>query len=228
MRKKIFQWLGKEFVALSCEGKAGLTGAEETQEIFSRFSDELRAIGLSLDNTVRTRLWTRDRESRNLASQLRTKILSGRARSASSSYIAPVHFASDARVALDLLAIRPSRPGLAKILKEYDPPVTPLRYVSYDSIVFLSGDSDAAPTLAGQVNAVVPRLSASLEDTGTSWDKAVKISFFLHRSENLDTLKKLFKAMVQVDTPHMEYAFVDGYSREGKFIEIEVTAKGPH
>ncbi len=29
MRKKIFQWLGREFVALSCEGKAGLTGTEE-------------------------------------------------------------------------------------------------------------------------------------------------------------------------------------------------------
>lgn len=226
MRKKIFHWLGKEFVALSCEGKAGLNGTEETEEIFLRFSDELKAIGLSLDNTVRTRLWTRDRESRNLASQVRTKILSGRARSASSSYIAPVYFASEARVALDLLAIKPTRPGLAKILKEYDPPVTPLRYVNYDSIVFLSGDSHAAPTLEDQVNAIVPRLSTSLEDAGTSWDKAVKISFFLHRSQTLNTLKELFKAIVNVETPHLEYAFVDGYSREGKFIEIEVTASG--
>jgi enamine deaminase RidA (YjgF/YER057c/UK114 family) len=226
VRKKIFHWLGKEFIALSCEGNAGLNGTEETQEIFSRFSDELRARGLSLDNTVRTRLWTRDRESRNLASQVRTKILSGRARSASSSYIAPVYFASEARIALDLLAIEPSRPGLVKILKEYDPPVTPLRYVSYDSIVFLSGDSDDAPTLADQVNAIVPRLSASLEDAGTSWDKAVKISFFLHRNQNLNRLKELFKAIVDVEIPHLEYAFVDGYSREGKFIEIEVAASG--
>lgn len=226
MRKKIFHWLGKEFVALSCEGKAGLSGTEETQEIFSRFSDELRAIGLSLDDTVRTRLWARDKESRNLGSQLRTKALSGRARSASSSYIAPGHFASDARVALDLLAIKPSRPNLEKILREYDPPVTPLRYVSYDSIIFLSGDSDAAPTLADQVNAIVPRLSASLADAGTSWDKAVKISFFLHRSQNRRSLQELFKAIVNIEIPHVEYTFVDGYSREGKFIEIEVTASG--
>ena len=56
MRKKIFQWLGREFVALSCEGKAGLTGTEEAWEIFRRFDGELLEMGLSLENTVRTRL----------------------------------------------------------------------------------------------------------------------------------------------------------------------------
>ena len=125
MRKNIFQWLGREFVALSCEGKAGLTPTEEAQEIFSRFDEELRAMGLSLENTVRTRLWGRDRESRNLGSNERVKVLSGKARSASSSYIAPRHFDSGACVALDLLAMSPSRRGDEKTLKEYDRPSFP-------------------------------------------------------------------------------------------------------
>ncbi len=224
MRKNIFQWLGREFVALSCEGKAGLTPTEEAQEIFSRFDEELRAMGLSLENTVRTRLWGRDRESRNLGSNERVKVLSGKARSASSSYIAPRHFDSGACVALDLLAMSPSRRGDEKTLKEYDPPIVPLRYLIYDSVVFLSGVTAVLPTLGDQLADILPRISGSLNDAGSSWNKAVKVSFFLHRSQKLENLKGLFGKTVTAQSPQMEYAFVDGYSAEGKLIEIEVTA----
>jgi enamine deaminase RidA (YjgF/YER057c/UK114 family) len=224
MRKKIFQWLGREFVALSCEGKAGLVTPEQTQDIFRRFDEELRSMGLSLENTVRTRLWARDRQSRNLASNERLKVLSGKARSASSSYIAPGHFDSDARVALNLLAMRPSRPGLERILKEYDPPIVPLRYLIYDSVVFLSGVTAVLPTLVHQMANILPRITDSLRDAGSSWDKAVKVSFFLHRSQKLETLNEFFRKHVRSEIPQMEYGFVDGYSAEGKLIEIEVTA----
>ena len=129
MTKKIFSWLGKEFVELSSEGKSSATATEQAREIFLRFDEELRAMGLSLDKTVRSRLWGRDRESRNRGSEERVRILSGKARSASSSYIAPDHFDSNARVALDLLAMRSSRGDVQKVLKEYDPPIVPLRYL---------------------------------------------------------------------------------------------------
>ena len=121
MTKKIFSWLDKEFVALSAEGKSGATATGQTREIFQRFDKELKTMGLSLDNTVRSRLWGRDRESRNLGSNERVRILSRKARSASSSYIAPDRFDSEASVALDLLAMRPSRAHTEKILREYDP-----------------------------------------------------------------------------------------------------------
>jgi len=224
MRKKIFQWLGREFVALSCEGKAGSTAAQEAREIFRFFDQELRGIGLSLENTVRTRLWGRDRESRNLGSDERVKILSGKARSASSSYISPSHFDSNARVALDLLAMKPSRSGLEKTLKEYEPPIVPLRYLAYDSVVFLSGVTAVLPALPDQLADILPRIAASLTDAGSSWDKAVKVSFFLHRSQKLEILKELFQRTVKANIPRTEYAFVDGYSAEGKLVEIEVTA----
>ena len=64
MTKRIFSWLGREFVELSSEAGSGATATEEAREIFRRFDEELRAIGLSLDHTVRTRLWGRDRGSR--------------------------------------------------------------------------------------------------------------------------------------------------------------------
>lgn len=224
MRKKIFRWLGREFVALSCEGKAGSTAKEQTQDIFRRFEEELRLMELSLHNTVRTRLWGRDRQSRNLGSGERVVVLAGKARSASSSYIAPVHFDSDARAALDLLAMRPSRPGLEKTLKEYDPPLVPLRYLVYDTVVVLSGVTAVLPTLENQLADILPRIGGSLKDAGSSWDKVVKVSFFMHRSQTLSLLKDLFRQRVAVDIPQMEYGLVDGYSAEGKLIEIEVTA----
>lgn len=225
MTQRIFSWLGKEFVELSSEAKSGATPIEQTRQILQRFDEELRSMGLSLDNTVRTRLWGKDRESRNEGGEERVKVLSAKARSTSSSYIAPVHFDSDARVALDLLAMRPSRPGVEKILKEYDPPIIPLRYLIYDSVLFLSGVTVVLPTLEEQTANILPRISASLADAGSSWDRVVKVSFYLHRSQKLETLRGLFRKTVEAEIPQIEYSFVDGYSLEGKLIESETTAR---
>src|SRR4029450_14126615 len=118
MQKRIFSWLGKEFVELSGEARPAVTAAAEAQELFHRFDQELRVHELSLANTVRSRLWGRDRESRDQGSNERVKVLSSKARSASSSYIAPGRFDSNAKVAIDLLAMRPSRPGAYKVVTE--------------------------------------------------------------------------------------------------------------
>jgi enamine deaminase RidA (YjgF/YER057c/UK114 family) len=224
MRKKIFSWLGREFIELSGEAKAAGTATEEAHELFQRFDRELQTHGLSLDHTVRSRLWGRDRESRDHGSTERVKILSGKARSASSSYIAPSHFDSDAKVAIDLLAMRPSRSNAEKFLKEYDPPIVPLRYLTYDSVVILSGVTAVLATLDEQLDNILPRIEDSLKNAGSSWDRVAKVSFFLHRSQKLENLKELFGSRVSAKIPAMEYSFVDGYSSEGKLCEIEVTA----
>jgi enamine deaminase RidA (YjgF/YER057c/UK114 family) len=224
MRKRIFQWLGREFVSLSAEGRSGKSAADEARHIFQRFDDDLKTIGLSLDNTVRTRLWGRDRESRDQGSAERVKMLAGKARSASSSFISAIHFDSGARVAVDLWAMRPTTQDHQKILQEYDPPITPLRYLTYDSVVFLSGVTAVLPTLEDQMVDILPRIQGSLNDAGSSWDRAVKSSFLLHRSQTFEKLKELFKKHVKAKVPEMDYFHVDGYSSEGKLIEIEVTA----
>jgi enamine deaminase RidA (YjgF/YER057c/UK114 family) len=224
MRKRIFQWLGRDFVSLSADGRPSKSAAEEARDIFKRFDAELKTMGLSLDHTVRTRLWGRDRESRDQGSTERVKILSGKARSTSSSFISPVRFDSDARVAVDLWAMRPTIQERQKILKEYDPPITPLRYLTYDSVVFLSGVTAVLPTLEDQMADILPRIEGSLKDAGSSWDRAVKSSFLLHRSQTFEQLKDLFKNQVKANIPQMDYFHVDGYSSEGKLIEIEVTA----
>lgn len=224
MEKRIFSWLGKEFVELGGEARPAATATEEAQELFQRFDQELRSHELSLANTVRSRLWGRDRESRDQGSNQRVKVLSGKARSASSSYIAPIRFDSNAKVAIDLLAMRPSRSDAEKVLKEYDPPIVPLRYLTYDSVVVLSGVTTVLATLDEQLDNILPRIEDSLRNAGSSWDRVVKISFFLHRSQKLETLKELFSARVAAKIPALEYSFVDGYSSAGKLCEVEVTA----
>ena len=225
MRKRLFSWLGKEFVELTGEAEPAATATEEAQALFQRFDHELCGHGLSLDNTVRTRLWGKDRESRDLGSTERVKILSGKARSASSSFISPTHFDSSARVAIDLLAMRPSRPDLQKVLKEYDPPITPLRYLIYDAVVVLSGVTAVLPTLEEQMANILPRIEGSLKNAGSSWNQADQASFLLHRSQDFGVLKAFFDKQVKASIPQMEYFHVDGYSSAGKLIEIEITAR---
>jgi enamine deaminase RidA (YjgF/YER057c/UK114 family) len=224
MRKRIFSWFGKEFVELSGEAKPAANATSEAQEIFQRFDQELRSHGLSLDNTVRSRLWGRDRQSRDLGSDERVKILSNKARSASSSYIAPGHFDSAAKVAVDLIAMRPSQAGAPKRIVEYDPPIVPIRFLTYENVVVLSGVTTVLPTLEAQLDNILPRIQGSLTDGGSSWDKVARVSFYLHRSQTLENLKTLFQRYVKAQIPQMEYCFVDGYSSEGKFCEVEVTA----
>ncbi|MEO6163071.1 MAG: hypothetical protein ABIP88_02905 [Candidatus Binatia bacterium] len=224
MRKRIFNWLDHEFIEVSGEAIAGADAGSEARELFQRLDRELRAHGLSLDNTVRSRLWGRDRTSRDAGSNERVKILSGKARSASSSYIAPGHFDSPAKVAVDLLAMRPARADLQKQIVEYEPAIVPIRFLVYDSVVVLSGVTTVLPTLAEQFDNILPRITGSLSDSGSSWDKVAQVSFYFHRSQDLANLKALFSRQVTAKISRMEYVIVDGYSSEGKFCEVEVTA----
>jgi len=92
-------------------------------------------------------------------------------------------------------------------------------------MVFLSGVTVVLPELANQLSDILPRITGSLADAGASWDQVVKVSSFLHRSQKLATYKELFAKDIKAEIPQIEYAFVDGYSSEGKLVEVEVTAR---
>ena len=224
MRKKLFTWLGHEFIEISAEADPGANAGAEASALFERIDGALRNHGLSLDNTVRSRLWGRERASRDAGSTERERILSDKARSASSIYIAPGHFDSAAKVAMDLLAMRPASAGQQKQIVEYDPAIVPIRFLVYDGVVVLSGVTTVLPTLAEQFDNILPRITGSLSDAGSSWERVAQVSFYFHRSQDLAHLKKLFAERVSAQPPRMEYVMVDGYSSEGKFCEVEVTA----
>lgn len=208
---------------LYSEGVGGSDATEATRRILTTFSTGLAPFGLTLDDAVRTRLWARDRESRDLGSAERRRILSGQARAASSSYIAPDHFASGGPVALELLALKPP-PASPKVCREFEPPRVPVRYVIYGAVVFLSGVTAVLPTLTEQVEAIVRSITDSLREAGSAWNKVAEAGFYLRRRESVERLRACFGDLVQADIPLREYVTVDGYSTEGKLIEIEVTA----
>ena len=222
MRMKSFEWLGRECVAASCEGAAGAAGDAGVDGILDLVGERIGRLGFSLDDTVRTRLWARDRDSRNLGSQARSRRMSGKARSASSSYIAPAHLDSDASVALDFLAMRS---GAGKKVVEYDPPIVPLRYLDLEGRIFLSGVTSTTGNLSQQVSEICGLIGGSLEHAGTSWEQVLRVSFFLHQAENPAALRQAFQQAAKVPAESTECSFVEGYSAAGKLIEIEVTAQ---
>ena len=216
--------LNADLVYLSAEAQPGQPADRAAGDLLARFDKELRGLGLSLDSTVRTRLWGRDREARDLGSRERVKVLSGAARSASSSFIAPDHFDSAANVAIDLVALRPSAATAAKALVEYDPPIVPLRYLVWGGTAFLSGVTWEHGSLDDQLDNILPRIGDSLSAAGSSWAKAIRMSCFLHRGQTIEALRSALAARLGDDLPRAaEFAFVDGYSAPGKLIEIELT-----
>ena len=226
MQKRIFSWLGREFVELSAAARLTASVEEETDSLFRSFEQEVKADGLSLENTVRTRLWGRDREARNLGTAARSKILTGRAKAASSSYVSTNRFDSDAKVAVDMLAMKPSKSDAERRPVEFQPPRNYLCYLRYDSLVFLSGYTSDAATLEGQVPQVINAVSGGLTVAGTSWDKLVKVSLFLQRSQKLETLKDLLRKSPPLPANcQIEFGFVDGYAGEKSLLEVEATAE---
>lgn len=225
MQKRMFSWLGREFVDLSAAAQPRASVEEETDSLFRSFEQELKADGLWLENTVRTRLWGRDREARNLGTAARSKIFTASTKAASSSYVSPRRFDSDAKVAVDLLAMKPSHADAERRPVEFQPPRNYLCYLRYDSLAFLSGYTSDAATLEDQVPKVINAVASGLTVAGTKWDKLVKLSLFLHRSQKLETLKDLLgKGPPLPANCQIEFGFVDGYAGEKSLLEVEATA----
>jgi enamine deaminase RidA (YjgF/YER057c/UK114 family) len=225
MRLTLFNWLDHEFVALSGEGAPGLGAGEATRELLGRFAAVLGTHGLSLDDTVRTRLFTTDRPGRDQGSGVRRERLSGQARSVSSSFIAPRLFDSPATVALDLLAMRLSQAGAAKTLVEYEPPRAPLRYLTWESAVFLSGVTCTQGALAEQVATIQAEHGETLSMAGSGWDRVALVSCFLHSSQDVGALRQALAGTVPA-AARVEVELVEGFASEGCLIEIELTARG--
>jgi enamine deaminase RidA (YjgF/YER057c/UK114 family) len=221
MRLAIYPWFGKEFIQLSAEGRPGVPADQAAADIFTRMDAALKEQGLSLANTVRSRLWGKDRESRDAGSTQRVKLLAGKARSASSSYISPTHFDGDATVAIDLWAMRGSG---EKRLQEYDPAIVPLRFLVYDGVAVLSGVTYDQGTLEDQLDNILPRIGESLKLAGAGWEKVARMSCHLHRSQTPDALRAGLSKRLGASLPDYEVSFVDGYSSPGKLVEIETTA----
>ena len=134
-------------------------------------------------------------------------------------------FDSDARIALNLVAMTPSRADAERRPVEFQPPRNYLCYLRHDSFVFLSGYTSAAETLQDQVSEIIKAVAGGLMVAGSMWDELVKVSLFLHRSQKLDTLKELLaRGPALPANCQIEFGFVDGYAGDKSLLEVEASA----
>ena len=226
MRQKAFNFAGQRFVSLAVEAEGGGTLECQSQALFERAAAALAAQGLALDkNVVRSRVFGRTREARDVVSGVRGKVFEGSARAATSGYIAPGYFSSAADVGLDLFAMTAPAIGSRKV-SEHTPVQPFIRHLTWGPMVFLAGMTcETLPTLREQYTDVLARAGALLAETGCDWKNVVHVAFFLHRSEDPTALLDGVVATGTVPLDNCEVEQVDGYSRPGKLIEIEITAK---
>lgn len=227
MRKRLLNWQGQRFVHLWLEAQPGGPAEQQSERLFERAAAELKSLGLALDrNVVRSRVYGRTREARDVISAVRGKTFVGQARAATSSFISPAHFDTAADVALELYAMAAPAGGTPRTVTEHSPPQPFIRHLAWGPLVFLAGMTcETEPRLKEQYEDILPRAGGLLKETGCDWNSVVRIAFCLHKDEDPDALLAGVAATVPVPLDNAEIEFVEGYSRPNKLIEIEITAR---
>jgi enamine deaminase RidA (YjgF/YER057c/UK114 family) len=224
MKTTLFSWLGREFVEIVGEGKTGAPPEGATNELFQQFEAKLKVHGLSLDNTARIRVWGRDKDARTLATAARSKILTGKRKAASSSFISREWFDSEATAGLELLALRPLDSATQRNPADFEPPRNYLCYLDYDGLLFFSGFTSEAPTLAKQVVEVLATIDNALMRARIDWSKVRKLSVLLQQEHDLEIVRRALASAGRTNIPEIEFTFVDGFAGEKYLLEIEATA----
>jgi enamine deaminase RidA (YjgF/YER057c/UK114 family) len=224
MKTKSFSWLGREFVEIVGEGRAGVAADNAAHELFQKFEAALGARGLSFDNVARIRVWGRDKEARTLATAARSRILTGKRKAASSSFISQEWFDSDGTAGLELLAMRSINSTTPRNPIDFEPARNYLCYLDYDGLLFFSGFTSEAPNLEKQVVEVLATIDNALVRARSDWSKVVKLSALLQRGRDLETVRRVLVSPGRLNVPEIEYTFVDGFAGEKYLLEIEATA----
>ena len=221
MRLQVFRWLGEEFVSLSWEGNGEGTIADEMRDLFGRLSDWLGRLGLTLDNTVRTRMFVRDIDTWHVAAAERAKCLVGRARSTSSSHVRPERLGAKPRFSIDLLAMHAPNTGEQKILREYEPQTVVLRRMTWGKLVLCSGVTDmTTPTLDERYPIIIGRLTDTF--VMLACPGQVQRASFSASGRSISELRDRLAKTVDLRRAEQDFTFVD--TRQGKRLEIELTA----
>ncbi len=227
MRIESTRCLGREFLSINGEAPERGDPGEEADALFTRFAEVLAAHGLGLENTIRSRIWGADSEARTACSAARTRTLTGPARAATSSYIAPAHLDSAARVAMDLIALRPA-PGEVKTVTEQDPPQGVIKWLTVGDLLVLPGMScNEGGSFENQAEEILGRITASLGEAGCGWSDVCQITFVHEHSVPHDDILAAFGRESEQMPPHVALLPAQGYSRPGKLLEIEATAIMP-
>lgn len=219
-----YQQVGRHrLVLVSAHGSGPGGGAEQLRVALRSVAETLADRGLGLEHVVRSRLWARDAVYRGAASPVRPEVLTGPARSASSSYVRTGLLPSGVLVGIDVVAY--DSPGAApvKTVVEHDPPQVPIRYLTVEDLVVHSGTTSLAPTLDGQVEQIAANIDGNLREAGSDPARIAELRCYLHRGEDPRGLSDAVARHLPGPVA-FPIELVDGFSAPGKLVELEVTA----
>ncbi|MBM4296552.1 MAG: hypothetical protein FJ143_02305 [Deltaproteobacteria bacterium] len=120
--------------------------------------------------------------------------------------------------------MRPRHKAAERKPVDFDPARNYLCYLDYDSVLFYSGFTSEAATLEQQVREVLVTLDGAWTRAKTDWSKVVKLSLFLRRGSNVESVQQILAEAGRLSLPEVEFTFVDGFAGEKYLVEIEATA----
>jgi enamine deaminase RidA (YjgF/YER057c/UK114 family) len=222
---KHIRWANRTLVSLYREGPIGFSPDEQLAEIIDSFRYELQGVGLSLENAVRHRLWTRSRAAREATNDIRAKLITGERRCATSSFIDSGRFCSAGEVAMDLLVQYPSAANRRRLV-DFDPPRRYAHYLVQDGLVFVSGMAEEGASLDEQFDRAFYEVTRAMAMENILWTNVLAASLFIERGHDGPSwLVERFSRAAPLPVPYVDCEEVDALASPGKHLEIEITAR---
>ena len=227
MAVKRMTWGDHSLVSLYGEGSPGRDPADQMADVFAELDRELRALGLSLDNGVRQRIWTSSRETREASNDMRAQLITGNRRCATSSFISRDVIASGGDVAVEMIAQFPAAVPERRLV-DFTPPRRYARYLVQDGLMFVSGMAEPGATMEAQFAKAMGEIAVAMRMESVTWENVFSAQLFIERGDTDPIwLLNRFREVIGGGLPHFDCEEVDGLASPDKHLEIEITATLP-
>ena len=224
MQKRFFYLNGHPYVFLSTTGHGAKGATEEAALAFDRLNQELRKLGGSIEDVVRTTVFTRNQECRPAISEVRRKTFAQTARPASSSIIVHDFSPGDTLIEIDATAFLSQGEKYRKKGHEFDPPRTYIKAVELDDVLFVSGQTGRGEDIEAQTTDCCNRISETLAELGFSWGNLLLLSCYVRKVEWFDLVYQTIHKKIGNQPVPVDLVLGDEYAQPGVLIEIEATA----
>lgn len=224
MQKKFFYLKGRPFVFLSTTGHGAKGAPEEAGLACNRLTQELEKLGGSIDDVVRTTVFTRNQDCRPAVSEVRKKSFPQAARPASSSIIVHDFSPKDTLIEIDATAILSRGKKYQKRGIEFDPPRRYLKALVVEDVLFVSGAGGRGENIEAQTIDVYERIGDTLKELGSSWDKILLLSCYVKKLEWFDTVHETFQQKIGNRPLLIDLAMADEFAQPEMLLEVEATA----
>ncbi|MBI2934436.1 MAG: RidA family protein [Chloroflexi bacterium] len=223
MQKRFFYLNGRPFVFLSTTGYGVKGATEEATAAFDRLNRELQKLGGSIEDVVRTTVFTRDQECRPAVSEVRKNVFPLATRPASSSIIVHDFSPFDTLIEVDATAFLSRGNKYRKKGYEFDPPRPYIKAVEVEDVIFVSGQTGRGEDYQAQARSACNGIGQILSQLGAAWDKVVMVSCYLQQIDWFETVHRIVLEKTGKPVP-VDMAIGDEYAGPEMRLEIEVTA----